>query len=83
MIRTNMDHFTDVVLLNLQYQMNMTNEIKTELCNKCLKPFYVQETYGANGSDEYSQVEIGHDFYCVYRNIDPMNRKFVKEVAKV
>ena len=50
-------------------------------CNVCKKKYYVQESYGANGSDEYYETEIGHAFDCEYRNIDPKNREFVKEVA--
>lgn len=69
---------------------NKQNEIFEEAkkeyetkCDKCGKMYTIEETYGANGSDEYSQMEYGHDFYCIYRNIDPNNRPYVKEVSKL
>lgn len=51
-------------------------------CNVCGRMYFIQESYGVNGSDEYLATEIGHDFSCPFRNIDPSNRKFVKEVQK-
>jgi hypothetical protein len=49
-------------------------------CDKCGKMWYIQESYGANDTDEYYETEVGHDFNCVYRNIDHNNRPYVKEV---
>ncbi len=64
---------------NDQYNENMA-ELE---CTICHKHYTVEESYGVNGSDEYLATEIGHAFDCPFRNIDPKNRKFVKEVQIV
>lgn len=55
-------------------------ENQEKKCDVCKKMYYIQETYGVNGSDEYHEMEIGHSWDCDYRNIDPRNRPYVKEV---
>lgn len=58
----------------------MQNETK---CDNCQRMYHIQESYGANGSDEYYETEIGHAFDCPFRNIDPNNKPYVKEVAQI
>lgn len=77
MNKTNMslkqnDHYEEA-------KMEAEQEKETK-CNVCNKMYFIQESYGVNGTDEFYATEVGHDFYCIYRNIDPMNRPFVEEV---
>lgn len=48
-------------------------------CEYCKSYFFVKEEYGKNGSDEYSEIEIGHKFECIYHEIDPINRRYVNK----
>ena len=80
MNKTNMslkqnDHYEEA-------KMEAEHEKETK-CNVCNKMYFIQESYGANDTDEFYATEVGHSFNCPFRNIDPMNRPFVKEVQKL
>lgn len=52
------------------------------ICKNCTNQYDVIERYGLDGSDEYSEQEVGHSIDCPFYMINPIDRPYVKEVQQ-
>lgn len=51
--------------------------MKTKECPICKNGYYIKETYGLDGGDEYTSSEKGHKGDCPRYEVDPKNVRYI------